>query len=286
VAIAAISDWYRHIIEPKSRDEDDRRRERILNIILVSSIFMLILFDALILYYSIHEGAAYRDMPFIEFSILPAAFVFLYVLSRRGFFVAASYILIAAYFVSISYAAYRWGVDLPAALLSYAILVTIASILINARFGFIMAGIISCFMITVWHFQFYRILPIDQSTQNNSDALVFAILLFLLTIIAWLSNREIERSLLRARRSEQNLEVKVEERTRELQAAQLEKIDHLYRFAEFGQLASGMFHDLLNVVNAVALNDEKRSCSARSTRWALRRLSWCHTRCMRRSASR
>jgi signal transduction histidine kinase len=260
----AINNWYARIIEPRSSDEDDRRRERVLNIILVSSIAMLVLFDALILYYSLREGAAYRDMPFDTFSIIPAGFILLYVLSRRSFFVAASYILVAVYFISISYAAYRWGVDLPAALLSYAILVAIASILINARFGFIMASIISGFMIVVWHFQFYGILSMDQSSRNNSDALVFAILLFLLTIVSWLSNREIERSLARARKSEQNLEAKVAERTQELEAVQLEKIDHLYRFAEFGQLASGLFHDLLNVVNAAALHDEKTVNQART----------------------
>jgi signal transduction histidine kinase len=79
-------------------------------------------------------------------------------------------------------------------------------------------------------------------------------------VVAWLSNREIERSLRRARKSEHDLkeerdllEVKVDERTHELQAAQLEKLDHLYRFAEFGQIASGLFHDLTSILNALAL---------------------------------
>jgi C4-dicarboxylate-specific signal transduction histidine kinase len=36
----------------------------------------------------------------------------------------------------------------------------------------------------------------------------------------------------------------------------LEKIDRLYRFAEFGELASGLFHDALNIFHAVLLSVE------------------------------
>lgn len=265
----AIGRWYAAFIEPRSYDEDEQRRERILNIILVGSILMLGLFDGIVLYYSLVEGAAYHDIPFIIFSVLPAFFVLLYALSRRGCFVLASYLLIAAYFLSISYASFRWGINLPAALLGYALLITMSSILVGSRFGFVATSVISAFMIAIWHFQFYGMLPMDHSTRNNSDALVFAILFFLLTTVAWLSNREIEKALARARRSERAvkverdlLEVKVVERTRELQAVQLEKIDHLYRFAEFGQLASGLFHDLLNLVNTVSLRAELNAGSA------------------------
>jgi signal transduction histidine kinase len=83
--------------------------------------------------------------------------------------------------------------------------------------------------------------------------------------IAWLSNREIERSLMRARRSEQELkderdllEIKVEERTHELREVEFEKTKQLHRFAEFGQLASGLFHDILNLLNALSIRIERR----------------------------
>jgi two-component system C4-dicarboxylate transport sensor histidine kinase DctB len=83
----------------------------------------------------------------------------------------------------------------------------------------------------------------------------------LITGMSWLSNREMERSLQRARASEKaliqernHLEMKVEERTKELKELQSEKIAQLYRFAEFGKLSSGMFHDLMNMLNVVVIN--------------------------------
>jgi signal transduction histidine kinase len=211
-------------------------------------------FAGVVLYYSLLEGAAYRDVPFWEFSVIPAFFLLLHALSRRGYFVEVSYLFVVAYFVSVSFAAYQWGVNLPAALLGYALLITIASILINTRFGLIMTAIISTFIIFLWHFQFYGILHVASSKPNSSDALVFAILFSLLTMVAWLSNREIEKSLARARISEQelkeerdHLEVTIEERTHELRLAQLEKVENIYRLAAFGELASGLFHNLINM---------------------------------------
>ncbi len=250
------------LIEPKSKDEDKRRREYILNIILVGSILMLVLFDVLVGYYTA-EGHP-SGTPFAAFSVLPVFFILLYALSRRGFVVLASYLLIFAYFISNSYAAYHWGVNLPTAVLGYALLIVIGSILISTRFGFFLTGTIAVYVFAVWYWQFDGTLMIAAQRLTIGDGVAIVVLYILIVVVAWLSNREIERSLVWARTAEQNLEIKVEERTRELQAAQLEKIDHVYRFAEFGQVASGLFHDLLNVVNAAALRDEKTMKYART----------------------
>src|SRR6185369_9267351 len=84
-------------------------------------------------------------------------------------------------------------------------------------------------------------------------------------VLAWLWNHEVEKSLKRARKSESELkeerdmlEITVEERTKALRQTEFEKVEQLHQFAEFGQLASGLFHDLLNLVNAASLIDEAR----------------------------
>lgn len=82
-------------------------------------------------------------------------------------------------------------------------------------------------------------------------------------IVAWLYDREIEHSLRRAKSSEQALkeerdllEVKVVERTDELRRTQLEKVQQLNRLAELGQLSSGLFHDILNLLTALSLRSD------------------------------
>jgi two-component system, NtrC family, C4-dicarboxylate transport sensor histidine kinase DctB len=96
-----------------------------------------------------------------------------------------------------------------------------------------------------------------------NDIIMFIALLSIIATTAWLWNREIDKALKRAKESEialkqerDLLEVRVEERTTQLKEIQLEKISNLYRFVEFGRLATGLFHDLMNPITAVSLNIE------------------------------
>ena len=55
------------------------------------------------------------------------------------------------------------------------------------------------------------------------------------------------------------LEIKVRERTDELWRTQFEKIERINRFAEIGQLSSGLLHDVFNLLNAISLRLEDSS---------------------------
>jgi signal transduction histidine kinase len=259
---------YIFFITPKSKDEDSKRRERILNIILSASVLLFALLNILILYNRIRLGSAYEGAPQSEFIIIFSIFLGLLILSRKGFHVAASYILVSIYFAAITYATFYWGPDLPSALLGYALVITVSSILISTRFAFVVTTIISIIIIALTYLQgHFLILPKTEwklESLGAYDGIGFAAILFIIMTISWLSNREIERSLRRARNSEAALkeqrdllEITVGERTKELQSAQAEKIDQLYRFAEFGRLASGLFHDLMNPLTSVSLYLEK-----------------------------
>ena len=85
----------------------------------------------------------------------------------------------------------------------------------------------------------------------------------ILATVAWLSNTEIEKALHRALGSERDLakerdslEIKVAERTQELQQAQTEQLIQQYRFIAFGRIAAGLFHDLASPLTSVSLNLE------------------------------
>ena len=257
-------------------DEEKRRREHILNIILIGSIVMLAVLDAIVLFHSLHGGASYHDVSFGAFSALPAFFILLYALSRRGLSTLASYLLVAAYLISNSYAAYRWGVTMQTVLIAYALIIVTATILRGTKFGFVTTGLIAAYIIPLWCAQFRGIIATQPQQPYAMDAVVFSILYFLIMIVAWLYNHEIERSLQRARNSEEALrkerdllEIKVAERTNELRRTQLEKVQQLNRLAELGQLSSGLFHDLLNLLNALSLRSSDETnpslTSARST---------------------
>jgi signal transduction histidine kinase len=259
-----LENLFKKFIQPRSDSEDEKRKEFILNSILGGSIILLAIFDLFIAYDSLVEGQKYPGIHFIPFSGIVIFFCFLLLLSRKGYARSASYILVGFYFLAATYGMYRWGTGMQMALLTYVLIIVISSILVSTRFGFLVTLFLSMSIITISHLQLNGVILADwywKFEPEHTHAEQFSIMFFLIMTISWLSNREIEKSLRRARKSERELiqernqlESTVEKRTADLKQAQIEKVSELYRFAEFGRLSSGLFHDLMNPLTGVALN--------------------------------
>lgn len=259
------------ITKPKSESEDDKRREFILNILLINSIVLLLIGSIVSIIDLIIADPVLRSNNALSLSIPFAIFfifLVLYFFSRKGFFRFASYSLFAVFYLLASYMEYRWGVDLPSAILLNVIVVIMAGILISTSFAFYATAVITATMVTIGYLQRINFIRVNQYWKNDlwtqADLVMIIIIYFIIATVSWLSNREIEKSLARARKSEAelkaehiSLEIKVEERTAELKKAQIEQISQLYRFAEFGKLSSGLFHDLINPLTAACLNIEQ-----------------------------
>ena len=254
---------YKFLIQAKSFDEDTRRREFILNLILLGSILLIICSNIIILTSHLGDRSTENYISLLPFSLLTLIFIILFITSRLGKITFVSYCLVILYLLGTSYGAFRWGVILPAVMLSYALLITISSILLNSRMGVIITGIS---MLSLLFFGYNEIQLNSLPRWRHevlvlSDLIEYSIILLVIAIVSWLSSREIEKSLKRARSSEKelraerdSLEVTIAERTKDLEIAQSEKMSQLYRFAEFGRLSSGLFHDLINPLTSVALN--------------------------------
>jgi len=210
----------------------------------------------------------YEGVPWYVITLITFIFVLLLVLSRAGFHLVSSYILIIVYFATVTYSLYIWGSDLPTALLSYALLIVTSSILIGTIFGLGVTAVIASMVIVLSYLEGSLIFTPRLQWKNEIlgiyDGIAFAAIFSVIMTISWLSNREIERSLKRARRSEaalkverDSLELRVERRTEELQQLQLQRVTELHHFAELGKLANGFFHDLMNPLTALTLAVEQ-----------------------------
>ncbi len=160
---------------------------------------------------------------------------------------------------------YKWGVDLHASILFYALVIVMTGILINKKFIFLAMFASGSTIMLTGYLQRAGIVSANRywtSAMWGVPEILAAVIIFsVIATITWLSNHEMEKSLARLRKSEMelkeerdSLEIKVEQRTKELKEAQAEKMTQLYRFAEFGRISSGLFHDLMNPLNAVSLN--------------------------------
>jgi len=258
------------LIAAKSEDEDLRRREFILNILLSISIFLFTVASIISAIASIAHPKSYEhdSISTVTIFAILSFFILLYFLSRKGFFYIASYFLIAILFLFASYMGFRWGVDLPVEILFYSMIIVMSGILISTRFAFIVTFCVSATIITIGHLHNLNIFEVNRYWSSEmwrtTDMAIASILFFAIATVSWLSNREIEKSLARARKAEadlkkerDSLEMTVEQKTKELRETEMDKIAQLYRFAEFGRLSAGLFHDLMNPLNSVSLNMEK-----------------------------
>lgn len=255
-------------IKPKHATEDVARREFILNIFLCASIILLSFALVVNIRNSIILGTEHQGYSPLYVGAIFLFFVALLIFSRLGFYKIISRIFIFFYLAIIVHGIYTFGADEPQSLLGFAMLIVMAGVLVDSRFAFFLTILSSLSIIVISYVQMNQWYVVKAYWKNEALAaenpIITSMTLGIIAIVAWLSNREIEKSLARARRSEtelkkerDSLEITVEARTRELKETQAEKMTQLYRFAEFGRLSSGLFHDLINPLTAVSLNIEK-----------------------------
>lgn len=265
--------WLNSLLAPRSSTEDAGRREYMLNVILFGAVVLSSVATGAAFADFLQRGQAYRGNPPANQLIILLLVVSLYLASRARFTKEASYLVVGLFFAGATYSIYLWGIDLPLALLAYALVIVMAGVLISSRATLLTAALAGVTIFLVAYLQSTFVIHPDLYWKREMlgvfDAVVIVVMLGIITLIAWLYSREIEKSLLRARTSEgalqaerDRLEEKVVERTEELRRTQLEKMLHLYRFAEFGRLASGFVHDLITPLNVVSLNLEQLQSGA------------------------
>jgi signal transduction histidine kinase len=199
--------------------------------------------------------------------ILAVVMSIFYYAVLRGRYALASYGLLAFYSAAATIATWQWGIEVPVGVLLFALVVIFSGILLGARYSLYALGLVigvqTTFVALVDAGTVYPDISWAATSAGFYDVAVFAIILGNMALISWLFNRSMEHSLRRARRSEQALlnqknllEVKVEERTREVQEANFERIQELYRFAELGHMGVALLHDMGDYLAVLSLDIE------------------------------
>lgn len=251
-------------------NEDAKRRKHILNILLLNSVVLVGIVTGIVILNHMRLGAAYKGVnPLVPLSVLTLfSFLFFRSKTKSEYSVYCAYLFILAYYLPTTYALFKWGVDLPLGLLSYVLIIILAGILADSKFAFETVIFISLTVLILTIFQITGVTHPDiawkAKTLTLPNVLTIVVIFYIVAIVLWLSNREIERSLKRARKSEaelkeerDTLEVRVKERTKELEKSQMEKMNQAARFIEFGKISSGLFHDLINHITFLFFDIEK-----------------------------
>lgn len=200
--------------------------------------------------------------------IIALAFIiFVHILERQGKCLLVSYLLVLFYIATGMSIVWTWGINAPPGPLLLGIAIVFAGILLSARHALYAAVIIACLFVGIQLANAAGIIvpTLDWTGYASSFGDVFAYCLAfgLLGLGSWLYNRQMERSLLQAKRAEQallqqeaNLKLQVKKRTEQLHQAQLEDMRQMYQFIELGQWGVTLLHDLANHLTALTLEIE------------------------------
>ncbi len=248
----------------KIEKENRNRQKYILNILLNATIVLLVSGIIIMTYSLIFIKSTNYQSQSISLISLIAILVLLIVLkiiATKNHYRFSAYTLIGALFSLATYISFCWGADSQAGILFYALVIIMSGILIGARFSISSAILtsLSLFIINYLHQQ--KIIIAERSwiyeSWSTSDVTITSIILFIIAVVLWLFNRELSRSEAELENERNLLEIRVEEKTAELKITQAKEIAQVYRFAEFGKLSSGLFHDLVNPLTALMLNINK-----------------------------
>lgn len=238
----------------------------VLRLLLAGSMIFLLLILALLLISFILLGNSYVGVRVV---LVLAALLYVaaarLLLKKRPRFTA--YMLLGLYGFTATLAVTLWGITVPFGLLIFGFLIVLAGVTLGSSYALVAGiGVIAILAFSQMAVELDLITP-DRSpvmlAPNFGDVAGFGTAFLILALIAWLSGRQMEQSLAKAREAEaallsekQNLARKLEERTQKLRAAQLQEMQQLYRFAELGQLSTALLHDLANHLTVLTLDIE------------------------------
>jgi len=259
--------FYKLFIAPRQLDEDTRNRELVLNILLFSTLVIFVLYLGLLLqsYYVLrHDFVVARVWSTLGGLVFLGS---LYWLARTGRYRVAAFLLVSLYFLAAGSVVFQWGTTITTGVLLFGLVIVLAGILLGSNYSLYAAGGVAVLLIGLQMAAEHGVLHPDWSwatmPPSLGDVLSFCIMFGILGVVSWLFNHQMERSLRRAKRAEialtkqkEALEDTVAERTRQLQAEQLEKVQQMYRFAELGQLSTALMHELANHLTTLTLDIE------------------------------
>ena len=266
----------RFLLRLRATDPDARGREIVLRVSFLGTFFLSV---AALLIVSLNYfvfGMTYLGTRLLIIVGVNLLIILLYALLLKQYFRITALSLLFFYYLGAVATMWEWGIEIPTGILLLALVVILSGILLGARYSLyaLLIAVITQTSLVLLAEHGYQHPDLSWKIEPNhlSDVFVCASILSNIALISWLFNRSIGNALRRARKSERALrrqkkllEIKVEERTREVQAVHLERMQELYRFAELGHIGASVLHDLSNYLTVLSFDiedlkqDENRS---------------------------
>lgn len=281
--------FYNAFLAPQQQVRDLRNRETVFNILLLGTIVVVVFVIALLAvsYFALHNSYV-ADRLVLSVGVLVYVGLIYWLGHVKKIYRLAAFLLTGTYAALATICTWAWGINVPFAMLLFALEIVIAGILLGPRsalYGAIAASLTLFFIQSLITCGAHH--PAASTALRSSgfgDVIGYSVAFGILALVSWLFGRQTELSLIQADkaqaallREKSLLKTRVEQRTMELRAAQLEEMRNLYQFAEIGHLSTALLHDLANHLTTLTLDIEdlhskQRSETIKRARMSIRHL--------------
>jgi signal transduction histidine kinase len=176
---------------------------------------------------------------------------------------SVAWILILFYSLLASVGFSLWGTSDVLGILAACFAIILTGILVGTSIVFpVTVYIVSILVVShIIHFHDAMNVGMDISNTETWDVLLYATMLNILSLVTWLSYRQLENSIQRAqqaersmRRQKESLKAELLKETAMLRQTQLDHMHQLHKFALLGQSAAATLHELSNHLSILNLD--------------------------------
>ena len=171
----------------------------------------------------------------------------------------------------------HWGINTAIGMFSTCFIIILTGILLGSRFILPVTLSIIALLFGVQTIHFLTILtpdlPYSRRQLSYVDVVTYVTMLGIFSLITWLSDSQIEKSLKRAqlakvaiRTQKELLAVELQKESSRLQEVQLKELQQLYRFATLGQNAAATLHELSNHLSVLNMDIDDLKQQHRNSR--------------------
>ncbi|MDB5180280.1 MAG: ATPase [Candidatus Saccharibacteria bacterium] len=238
--------------------------ERMTAIVLRGSLLVLIALTVLLTLHGIASGNLRIQR--IEFGLIIILYLFFAeYLAKKQKHVVAGWMIMTLYVLLGLSTLLTWGLNSPVGILVIGFVVFLSGVMLGTKYiVWVMSGVALLLFLVQYIHKTGHVSPNYQVFARPSDffdVFAYITILGIFALLSWLSGKQTERSLIRAKTAEENLRIekdnlviKLEEQSKRLQQAQLQEMMQLYKFAEIGQSTTITLHELSNLLSELTLD--------------------------------
>lgn len=239
-------------------------KKRVTTALVRGSLVIAIALTCLLLVYDVTYGTFFR----LRFWVALAVIVYLVVMEfliRHGRYATANWLLIILYELLMSATLLMWGINSSVGILTACFVILLPGILLRPAY-ILPVSLATCALIVLIHTLHYTgVVTPDLSALSVQstyiDVASYITILAIFALVSWISSRQTEQSLGRARKAEdtvrkQNalLSKELEQESSTLRQTQLKQIRQLHKFAILGQSTAATLHELSNHLSILNLD--------------------------------